>query len=189
MDSTTQNDGGLCADDLKNLVGELRVMARQFLTRESHKHSFTPTALAMTALRRVKLREQDWSEVRWENRAHFFSALATAMRHALIDHARHRKSKERDCLIYLPPDEILFRDLPTDAEERPERIVILEEALTRLASENQRLADAIHQAYFLGYSAQEIAQLTGVSEKTVDRDLKKARIILRKMMEDSLKVP
>jgi RNA polymerase sigma-70 factor (ECF subfamily) len=174
-------------DDLKNLIGELRMMARQLLSSESHKHSFTPTALAMTALRRAKLQEQEWQDVRWENRAHFFSALATAMRHALIDHARRRGAKGRDTIVYLPPDEILFRDLPTDADERPERVVLVEEALTRLASENKRLADAVHQFYFLGYSTAEMARFSGVNEKTVDRDLKKARIILRKMMEDALK--
>jgi hypothetical protein len=95
-------------DDLRNLVGELRMMARQLLDRESHRHSFTPTALAMTALRRAKLEEQSWQEVRWENRAHFFSALAMAMRHALIDHARRRKARGRDNIVYLPPDELLF---------------------------------------------------------------------------------
>src|SRR5689334_5292995 len=94
-------------DDLRNLVGELRMMARQLLTCESHKHSFTPTALAMTALRRAKLHDQEWQEVRWKNRAHFFSSLATAMRNALIDYARRRKGKGRDNIIYLPPDEIL----------------------------------------------------------------------------------
>ena len=162
-------------------------MARQLLNSESHRHSFTPTALAMTALRRVKLQEQDWEDVRWENRAHFFSALAAAMRHALIDYARRRKAKGRDAIIYLPPDEILFRDFSTDAEERPERILLVEEALSRLASENKRLADVVHEFYYLGYSTAEMAHFNGVSEKTIDRDLKKARIILRKMMEDSLK--
>jgi RNA polymerase sigma factor (TIGR02999 family) len=174
-------------DDLSNLVGELRMMARQLLNSESNNHSFTPTALAMTALRRVKLQEQDWRDVRWANRAHFFSALATAMRHALIDHARHRKAKGREKIVYLPPDEILFRNLPQDAEERPENIVLLEEALSKLDLQDKRLADAVHQFYFVGYNTAEMARFNGVSEKTIDRDLKKARILLRKLMEESLK--
>jgi len=170
-------------EDLKDLIGELRMMARQLLKGESHNHSFTPTALAMTALRRVKLQEQDWLNVQWANRAHFFSALATAMRHALIDYARRRKAKGRENLIYLPPDEIVFRDLPSDAEERPERILLLEEALSRLESEDQRLANAVHQFYFMGYNTSEMALFSGVSEKTVDRDLKRARIVLRRLMD------
>jgi len=177
----------LGVDDLNNLFGELRMMAHQLLNGESHKHSFTPTALAITALRRVRLTEQEWQDVRWENRAHFFSALATAMRHALIDYARRRKARGRENIIFLPPDEIIFQDLPADAEERPERIVLLEEVLSKLEAENKRLADVVYQFYFLRYSIPEMARFNEVSEKTIDRDLKRARIVLRTMMEQTLK--
>jgi len=170
---------------LRNLVGELRMMARQILSSESNPCSFTPTALAMTALRRAKLDEESWSEVRWQNRAHFFSAIARAMRHALIDHARRRKARGRHNVVYLPPDELLARDLAAEAEDRPDRIVALEEALERLDASDKRLADAIHQFYFLGYSTAEMALCNGVSEKTVDRDLRKARVLMRKLMEDA----
>jgi DNA-directed RNA polymerase specialized sigma24 family protein len=165
------------------------MMARQLLNGESHKHSFSPTALAMTALRRAKLQDQEWQDVRWENRAHFFAALTTAMRHALVDHARRREAKGRKNIVYLPPDEILFRDLPADAEELPERIVLLEEALSKLELENKRLADAVHQFYFLGYSTADMARFNAVNEKTIDRDLRKARLVLRKLMEDLPKAP
>src|SRR4051812_8582665 len=105
-------------EELKNLVGELRMMARLLLSTESAMHSFTPTALAMTALRRAKLRDQDWTDVRWENRGHFFNALTTAMRNALFDHARHRKANGRSNLSYFPPDESFFRNLPDEADDR-----------------------------------------------------------------------
>jgi len=172
----------ICFDDLTNLVAELRLMARQLLSFEK-VHSFTPTALAMTALRRAKLSEQDWSEVRWENRAHFFSALSLAMRHALIDHARRKKAKGRENILYFAPNEDFFRNLPAEAEERPERFILIEEALAKLAAQNPRLAESIHQFYFLGYTTSEMATLSGLSEKTVDRELKKARTLLRKYLE------
>jgi RNA polymerase sigma factor (TIGR02999 family) len=183
MESGSSTSGPINVDDLKNLVGELRMMARRFLSGEN-THSFTPTALAMTALRRAKLSEDDWSEVRWENRAHFFSALSTAMRHALIDHARRRRAKGRDNVIFFPPDEDFFRDLPGQAEERPERFLVLDEALTRLREEDRRLSDSIQQFYFLGYTIPEMALLSGVSEKTIDRDLKKGRTLLRKYLDE-----
>jgi RNA polymerase sigma factor (TIGR02999 family) len=172
------------AEDLKNLVGELRMMARRLLSSE-RVHSFTPTALAMSALRRAKLSDQDWSEVRWENRAHFFSALGTAMRHALVDHARRRKSSGRQYVLYFAPNEDFFRNLSAEAEERPERFILIDDALTRLGTENRRLADSIEQFYFLGYSIPEMAAHLSLSEKTVDRDLKKARTLLRKFLEES----
>jgi RNA polymerase sigma factor (TIGR02999 family) len=183
MDSPDRGVGQIRAEDLGNLIGEIRLMARQFLSRE-RAHSFTPTALAMTALRRAKLTEQDWSEVRWENRAHFFSALSTAMRHAMIDYARHRRAKGRDKILHISCAEELFRELPAEAEERPERFLLLDDALTKLAFDHQRLADVLQQFYFLGYTIAEIAALSGISEKTVDRDLKRARVLLRKLLED-----
>jgi RNA polymerase sigma factor (TIGR02999 family) len=169
-------------DDLANLVGELRMMARQLLSLEK-VHSFTPTALAMTALRRAKLSEQDWTEVRWENRAHFFSALSMAMRHALVDHARRKKSRGRENILYFAPNEDFFRNLPVEAEERPERFILIEEALAKLETEAPRLAESIQQFYFLGYTISEMAALSCLSEKTVDRDLKKARTLLRKLLD------
>jgi RNA polymerase sigma factor (TIGR02999 family) len=183
MDSTGKSSECIHVEDLRNLIGEIRMMARRFLGSE-RVHSFTPTALAMTALRRAKLNDQDWSEVRWENRAHFFSALAQAMRHALIDHARRKKSKGRENILYFPPDEDFFRDLPSTAEERPDRFLLLDEAMEMLKSVDDRLAQTIHQFYFLGYTTAEIAAVSGISEKTVDRDLKKARILLRKILNE-----
>jgi RNA polymerase sigma factor (sigma-70 family) len=137
----------------------------------------------MTALRRAKLRDQEWADVRWENRGHFFSALSRAMRNALIDHARHRKARGRGNLLYFAPDESFFFNLAEEADDRPERILLLEEALSCLAGEDKRLSDAIQQHYFLGYSIPEMARFGGVSEKTVDRDLNRARTVLRKMLE------
>src|SRR5262249_10407616 len=52
--------------DLQNLIGELRAMARALLYSERKTHSITPTALALSALRRAKLQDQDWNDIRWE---------------------------------------------------------------------------------------------------------------------------
>lgn len=184
MSHAGKEDEIIQLDDLRNLFGELRLMAKRMLTTEVRTHSFTPTALAITALRRAKLKEQDWEDVRWENRAHFFATLALAMRHALTDHARRKKAKGRENLIYFAPDEEFFQDLPTTAQDRPFHILLLEEAVARLEELDKRLADVVQQYYYAGYSIGEMAQFSGVSEKTVDRDLKKARTLLRKMMED-----
>ena len=122
--SEDERSESIGVEELKNLVGELRMMAHQLLSTESSMHSFTPTALAMTALRRAKLKDQDWTDVRWENRGHFFSALTRAMRNALIDHARHRKARGRGNLLYFAPDESFFFNLPEEADVRPERILL-----------------------------------------------------------------
>jgi RNA polymerase sigma factor (sigma-70 family) len=163
-------------------------MARQLLATESNPHSISPTALAMTALRRVKLKDQDWNDLRWENHAHFFSSVARAMRNALIDHARRRKACGRDEIIYFSPDEVIFANLSSEAEERPDRIIVLEEALALIERSDKHLVDILDQYYYAGYSIAEMARFSGVSEKTIDRDLKRARTLLKKTVERLLKV-
>ncbi|MDB6175001.1 MAG: hypothetical protein JWL59_4312 [Chthoniobacteraceae bacterium] len=171
--------------DLQNLLGELRGMARQLLRTESNAYSLTPTALAITGLRRAKLSEQAWEEVTWENRAHFFGMLTLAMRHALIDRARRASSRQRDKIISLPWDDRVLLNLASEADEYPARLIALDEAVAKLREADPRLADVIQQFYFAGYTVPEMAQFSGLNEKTVDRDLKKARTILKKMMQQA----
>jgi RNA polymerase sigma factor (TIGR02999 family) len=183
MGSETYPTPSISIEDLQNLMGELRMLARRLLATESRADSFTPTVLAMTALRRVKLKEQDWEDVRWENRAHFFDAVTRAMRNALVDHARRRRAKGRNEIIYFAPDEAFFSNLPAETPDMPDRIILLEEALARIETEDERLAQVVRQFYYAGYSIGEMARFSGVSEKTVDRELNKARIILRKTIK------
>ncbi|MCC6234165.1 MAG: sigma-70 family RNA polymerase sigma factor [Verrucomicrobiales bacterium] len=178
-------ESSITLDDLRNLVGELRMVAARLLSCESRPHTYTPTALFMSAIRRVKLKDQDWEGMQWANRAHFFSALSLAMRNALVDHARRRRARGRDQLVYLPPDEGVFLDLPAEAESRPERVLVLEEALDRLEAGDPRLSEVVRQHYYFGYSVPEMARFLGVSEKTVDRDLNKARVLLRKLIAEA----
>jgi RNA polymerase sigma factor (TIGR02999 family) len=172
--------------DLQNLIGELRFLARALLSSERNPQSLTPTALAITAIRRAKLVDQDWDDVRWENRAHFFSILSLAMRHALLDRARRAKARGRDKIVSLPWDDSVFANMAVEADNRPHRMIALEEAMAQLQEVDARLAEVIQQFYFAGYSVPEMARFSGVSEKTVDRELQRARTILRKSMEKLL---
>lgn len=171
-------------DDLRDLLGELRMVARQLLNSESRALTLTPTALALTALRRAKAAHLDWESVQWANRAHFFSALHQAMRHALVDHARHRSARGRDQVVFVPPDDSLLVDLPGAADNRPDRFLALDDALDRLAAADPDLVTVLRQHYFLGYTVPEIARIENCSEKTVDRHLQRARVLLRKLLSE-----
>lgn len=172
-------------DDLQNLIGELRSIARQLLSAERSAHSVTPTGLAMTALRRAKLRDQEWEEVRWENRAHFFSALIRAMRNALIDRARRPHTQLQKQTVQW--DDSVLLNLPGEAEHFPDRWIALDEALAELKTRDPHSWDLVQHFYFLGYPIPQIARLAGVSEKTIDRDLKRARLALKTLVEKILR--
>lgn len=176
MCNDPDRDQSIHLDDLSNLVGELRALARGLLNCESGNHSLTPTALAMTALRRAKRVDVEWEDVRWENRAHFFSAVRQAMQHALTDHARKRGARGRDRVAYVPGDHHLLDDLPKTADENPEVLLRVQEALERLNAANPDHADLLFQYFFAGYSIPEIARFRDCSEKTVDRTFKRARV-------------
>ena len=183
VDHLEGSTGPVTVANLGELLGELRMMARILLAGESAGHSFTPTALALSALRRAKAKDQDWQDLRWENRAHCFSVLRTAMRHALVDHARRRRSAGRDKILYMAGDEILFHEFAADAESKPDRIIQLEEALELLETEAPHFYELVTQYYFGGYTIAEIARFGETNEKSVDRELKRARIELRRRMK------
>ena len=156
------------------------MMAGSLLRGEKEACSFTPTALAATALRRARLAEMDWEDVRWENRGHFFHSLMRCMRNSLTDHARRRMAQRRPPLVFVDPAEIEFYQLPRDADARPERVLAMEEALEWLAAQDSgELCAVVERHYFAGFSAEEIADMDGLSRKTINRRLNTARVLLK----------
>ena len=116
-------------EDIESLLGELRGAAISLLSMESNAHSVRPTALVHTALRRCKLKGQDWSEVKWKNRKQFFSAMHNSMRKALVDYARRRNAISRPKITFVVPEDIDLHNLTGTAENHPEQIIALEESL------------------------------------------------------------
>ena len=115
---------------------------------------------------------------------------ANVMRRVLVDHARRRKSKKRG------GDEPALRiDTlePLLAAPSGERdivdIIELDEALERLFKEDERSGRAVELHYFGGLSYPEVAAALGVSEATVDRDLRFARAWLYRQLETREKAP
>lgn len=169
--------------DLQNLIVELRMLARGVLSSEKNPQSLTPTALVLTAIQRLKLSNQNWDDVRWENRAHFFDAIARAMRNALIDRARWLHAKGRDKVVSVPFDDRMLLSLPSSMEERPYIYILLDEALEELRKEDPLLAHVLDQFYFAGFEVSDIQRFLSVSEKTVDRKLRDARLALKSKMK------
>jgi RNA polymerase sigma factor (TIGR02999 family) len=149
---------------------ELRRLARGFLARERGGHTLQPTALVNEAY----LRLVDQTRVNWQNRAHFYGIASRMMRRVLIDHARaHATEKRGGGTIRLSID-----DVQVSLEERATSFVALDEAMKRLEQMDERKCKVVEMRFFGGLSDEEIAEVLGVTTRTVLRDWKTARLWL-----------
>lgn len=151
---------------------ELRRQASRYLRRERAGHTLQTTALIHEAY--LKLIDQ--RTVNWQNRAHFFGIAAQAMRRILVDYARGRHRAKRGGI---------GEDLPLEeaalvvSEERSVDLVVLDEALTRLAEFDERQARIVELRYFSGLSIEETAEVLRISPATVKSDWNVAKAWLR----------
>jgi len=149
---------------------EMRRLARAFLARERGAHTFQPTALVNEAY----LRLVDQTRVNWQNRAHFYGIASSMMRRVLVDHARaHAADKRGGAAIHLSLD-----DVQVPIEQRAADFVALDEALERLSQFDERKCRVVEMRFFGGLSDEEIAEVLGVTTRTVLRDWKTARLWL-----------
>ena len=141
---------------------ELRSLAAQKMGREGQNHTLQPTALVHEAWLRLAARD---GEVQFQNRAHFFSAAAEAMRRILVDHARNRRyAKRGGSLVHVSLDDALL-----GTRARSVDILALDEALTRLAETNPEAAELVKLCFFVGLTHEHAAQEFGVSVSTIER--------------------
>ena len=154
---------------------ELRRLAYAYMRKERTGHTLQPTALVHEAY--IRLLPQ---RVSWQSRAHFMGIAAQQMRRILVDYARKRQAEKREgdenklCL-----DEALVM-----ARQHPAKLVAMEEALERFASEHNRQCQVVELRFFGGYLEQEIAQILGISVETVKRDWRFARAWLSLELRD-----
>ncbi len=157
-------------DDLFPLVySELRRLARRQRSRASRNAQSTTTLV-----HEVYLKLSRSSTLSCEDRRHFFSVAARAMKQAVIDSARERSAGKRggDTL------RVSIEDVDLAVEERAGEIIELAEALDRLAAVDARLARLVDLGFFAGLTVEETAELLDISPRTVKRDWRKARAFL-----------
>jgi len=128
------------------------------------------------------LRLVDLSDVRWQDRAHFFAVSARIMRGILVDAARARRSQKRGGLLRRTGSSSGF-DLDQIADMGPgrtEKILAVHEALERLAQMDPRQAQVVEMRFFGGLGVEETAEVLKISPQSVMRDWKLAKAWLRR---------
>jgi RNA polymerase sigma-70 factor (ECF subfamily) len=152
------------------VYNELRRQARNYLARERGSHTLQPTALVHEAY----LRLVDQTRISWQNRAHFFGIAANMMRRILVDHARAHASEKRGGAAV----RLSLEDVQIPLEQRASDLIALDEALEKLVKFDERKAKIVEMRFFGGLNDEEIAEVLGVSTRTVLRDWKTARLWL-----------
>lgn len=176
--SSGQGDEGRSAAELMPLVyAELRVLAEHYLRGERPGHTLQATALVHEAYLRLIDREDQ----SWQGRTHFLAVGARAMRNLLIDHARARgRLKRGGGLMRVTLAEPIAAG-PGSALE-PEELLALDRALEGLAELDERAARVVELRFFAGLKVAEVAELLGVSKRTVEEDWVHARTWLKREM-------
>jgi RNA polymerase sigma factor (TIGR02999 family) len=172
------------ADQLLPLVyDELRRLAAQKLAHEKPGQTLDATALVHEAYLRL-VASGDASaprELHWDSRGHFFAAAAEAMRRILVERAR-RKGRIRHGGGLRRAD-LFDQEVPAPADD--EQILLLDEALTRLAAARPQAAELVKLRFFSGLTVEEAASILRLSPRTARRLCVFARAWLRREMEQS----
>jgi RNA polymerase sigma factor (TIGR02999 family) len=158
------------------VYNELRQLATHRLEHEKPGQTLQPTALVHEAY--LRLVGADPKQL-WDSRGHFFAAAAEAMRRILVEQAR-RKVRLRHGggrgRVDLPDGEIA-------ASAEDEQVLLLNEALTRLAATRPQAAELVQLRFFSGLTIEEAATMLGLSPRTAGRLWVFARAWLRRDME------
>lgn len=157
-------------DELFTLVYDaLRSEARQQRNRWHGDYTLNTTALVHEAY--IKLVDQ--THAGYESQAHFLGVASKAMRHILVDYARRRKSLKRGGdvpKVSLEDMQHVLENQMSLSDEHNQALVVLDEALNRLALRDERAADVVECRLFGGMTITDTAAALDMSPRTVSRD-------------------
>jgi RNA polymerase sigma factor (TIGR02999 family) len=168
-------DADVMNELLPLIYDELHRRAANYLRRERPNHTLQATALVHEAY--LKLIDQ--RDDNWENREHFFSIAAQAMRRILVDHARNRHRQKRGgSKEDVPLEEVLL----ATADEANVDVLALHEAMKKLAKFDPQQEKIVELRYFGGMTLDEAADSLGISRATAARDWQVAKAWLHREM-------
>ena len=175
---------GSRVDLTTTLYRELRKLAAAYMAGEYGTQTLQATALVHEAWLRLGGDKQP----QWSNRAYFFGAVAEAMRRILVDRARKRRRIRHGGGLRRVDLETWNWEgsEPSKAAARDEALLLLNEALDRLAIGNPQSAELVKLHFFVGLTVREAAEAMELSERTTRRRLAYARAWLGRELRRGL---
>jgi len=178
LSAIEQGDPHATEELLPLVYDELRKLAAARLAQEKPGQTLQATALVHDAY--LRLVGDGAAKPEWDGRGHFFAAAAEAMRRILVDRARQKQSqKQGGGRERLSLDDLVIADF-----EQDDRILVVSEALDRLAAIDKIAADFVKLRYFAGLSGKDAAAALGLADRTADRLWAYARSWLLKHLLD-----
>jgi len=175
LQAIEQGDPHAANQPLPLVYDELRRLAAAKLANEKPGQTLQATALVHEAY--IRLVDTEKAQ-HWKSRGHFFGAAAEAMRRILVERARRKQSAKRGgdwCRIEGDTDKV-------PDTERDDKLLAMDEAITRLAAQDPTKAELVKLRYFAGLTMQEAAEVLGISTTTADRYWAYARAWLQREM-------
>lgn len=159
------------AEELLPLVyDQLRKLAARQMAHQPPGHTLQPTALVHEAWLKLASAEPQL----WNNRKHFFSTAAEAMRQILIDRARKKKAQRHG-----GGQEHVDMEAVEIASPAPdEHLLDLDDALKQFTAAQPAKAEVVKLKFFVGLKDREVAELLGITERTVQRHWAYAQVWL-----------
>jgi RNA polymerase sigma factor (TIGR02999 family) len=176
LDAINRGEGQASEELLPLVYDELRRLASARMAGEAPGQTLQPTALVHEAW--LQLVRQEGRT--WRNRAHFFRAAALAMRRILVDRARHKLSLKCGA----GGERVPLEDVDIAAATTDDRVLLVDQNLERLEKEDPESARIITLKFFGGLTNKEVANILGVTGRSVERQWAYAKACLFELMQE-----
>lgn len=156
---------------------EMKRLAASYLQTESTTVTLSPTVLVHEAY--IKLAKQFSN--RYQSRGHFLAIAATMMRRILVDHARARKRVKRGSELV----RVAFDDDLQLSTSKDEDVLAIEDLIQVLHQLDPRQAKIVEMRFFGGMTISEVAEVLGLSTRTIENEWRMCRAWLRKQLDEA----
>lgn len=170
LEAVERGDEGAFDKLVTKIYPELKALAHFRLSRERKPHTLCTTAIVHEAFVRMSSGSR-----RWVDKPHFLKAASTVMRHLLVDYARSNGASKRGGGMV----NLTLNDEQHGSDGDSAAILALDSAIKEIGEIDPRLEKLIEYRYFAGLSVTETAQILGVSERTIQREWRRARGYLK----------